>query len=134
MDRKSPRPEAPTTETMEQSFWISRATSASAINIPRRSLRRRPNLEVLVNHGLTYSTPWQVRDLSLDGAFIEAKNAPIPEASFLELVLRYHYKDRDVELRLPATVARIVGRGMALRFGYYDDQTYTDLANLLYAR
>jgi hypothetical protein len=134
MDRKSLPPEHTATEAAEQFFWISRAASMRAANPPRHSLRRRADLEVLVNHGLTYSMPWHVRDLSLDGAFIEMEAGPLPEATYLELVLRYRYKDRDIELRLPATVSRMVGHGMALRFGYYDDQTYTDLANLLYAR
>jgi hypothetical protein len=133
MDRTSLPPED-AAGTAEQFFWISRAASARVANPPRHSLRRRANLEVLVNHGLTYSMPWHVRDLSLDGAFIEMEAGPLPEATYLELVLRYRYKDRDMELRLPATVSRIVGHGMALHFGYYDDQTYTDLANLLYAQ
>jgi hypothetical protein len=118
---------------IDQPFWLHRATSARTTARGRHSLRRNLNLDVVVNHGMTYSIPWQVRDLSLDGAFVEIESGPLPEASYLEVVVRYDYKDRKVELRLPATVARIEGRGMALRFGYYDDQAYTDLANLLYA-
>ncbi|HKQ30525.1 MAG TPA: PilZ domain-containing protein [Burkholderiales bacterium] len=118
----------------EQSFWIDRALTAQSTEGARHSLRRRPDLDVLVNYGLAYSRPWQVRDLSMNGAFVEIEGGPLPEMTYVEVVLRYHYKGRDVELRLPATVRRVVGQGMALRFGYYDDQAYTDLANLLYAQ
>jgi len=45
----------------------------------------------------------------------------------------YPGKGEAVELRLPAIVTRIQGDGLALTFGRYDDQAYTDLANLLYA-
>jgi hypothetical protein len=133
MDRKSLPPGLSPNGGADQPFWLHRASTARTAARGRHSLRRPLNLNVLVNHGLTYSIPWQVRDLSLDGAYVEIEDGPLPEASYLEVVLRYFYKDRQMELRLPATVARIDGRGMALRFGYYDDQTYTDLANLLYA-
>ena len=116
----------------DQPFWLRRPPATDDGISGRASPRRSPNLQVLVNHGLTYSIPSQVRDLSLDGAFIEMNTDPFPESSYLEVVLRYHYKGRNVELRLPAVVARVEGRGMAVRFGGYDDQTYTDLANLLY--
>ena len=130
MDRKSLSPES---SAATEQLWISRTTSA-ADKEPRHSLRRQTRLDILVNYGMTYSVPWQVRDLSMDGAFIEIENGPLPETTYMEIVLRYSYKERNIELRIPATVARVVGQGMALKFGYYDDQTYTDLANLLYAQ
>jgi hypothetical protein len=121
-----------TPATLEQQFWLSRATG-SLKSPPRYSLRRPIHFDALVNHGLTYSAPWRVRDLSLTGAFVEMRTTRLEAASLVEFVLRYQYKDTSIELRIPATVARIQADGAALVFGHYDDQTYTDLANLLYA-
>lgn len=124
--------------TPEQTFWLGRTLEARRDDVvvpePRDSIRRPLNLEVLVNHGLTYSTPWHVRDLSLTGAFVEMDASDLPEGSYVEVVLRYRYKGRPKEHRVPATVTRLEERGMALTFGDYGDDTYTDLANLLYAR
>jgi hypothetical protein len=125
----------------EQTFWLGRAlearqeerAEAPAQPLPREGVRRQLNLEVLVNHGLDYSTPWQVHDLSLTGAFVVMDAPHLPEGSYVEVVLRYRYKGTTYELRLPATVTRLEERGMALTFGRYDDATYTCLTNLLYA-
>jgi hemolysin activation/secretion protein len=100
---------------------------------PRHSVRRPFGVEALVNHGLSYSTPWRVRDLSLTGAFVEMDATQLPQGENVEFVLRYRYKNQSVEHRIPATVMRAASDGVALTFGRYDDQTYTDLANLLFA-
>ena len=134
MDRKFIGKGSPS-ETLDQTFWLGRTLDApdAAVPVPRHSLRRQFHLEVVVNHGLAYSVPWHVRDLSLTGAFVEMDATHLPEGSYVEVVLRYRYEDRPMENRLPATVLRVEERGMALTFGWYDDETYTDLANLLYA-
>jgi hypothetical protein len=132
MDREPLTPEVLGEERPEHHFWISRASTAQT---PRGSLRRHPDLEVKIHQGLGYTAMCRVRDLSMDGAFVEIQVGPLPQLSrHIEMVLLCSYKDQDIELRLPATVTRVTGRGVALRFGYYDDRTYTDLANLLYAQ
>jgi hypothetical protein len=132
---RSLSPDAPA--KLDQQFWLSRATQPHASEsfkpTPRYSLRRPIYFEALINRGLNYSTPWRVRDLSLTGAFVEMDTAQFGPASSVEVVLRYRYKDAPIELRISATVARVQADGAALVFGNYDDQTYTDLANLLYA-
>jgi HAMP domain-containing protein len=127
--------------TADQSFWLGRALEAREearleddATQPRHSIRRQLDLQVLVNHGLTYSVPWHVRDLSLTGAFVEMDAAQLPESSYVEFVLRYRYQGRPIEHRIPATVTRVAAEGVALTFGHYDDQAYTDLTNLLYAK
>jgi hypothetical protein len=116
-------------------FWLTRAMSARTASKPRprHSVRRALTLEALLNHGMTYSVPWRVRDLSLTGAFVEIDAAHLPEGSYVEFVLRYNYEEKAIELRIPATVARIQKDGAALIFNAYDDDTYTRLTNLLYA-
>jgi hypothetical protein len=125
-----------------QTFWLGRAVEAQqdaqagapAIPAPRHSVRRALHLQALINHGLSYSSPWHVRDLSLTGAFVEMVSSPLPVGSYVEMVLRYALHGATFEHRLPATVTRLEGAGMALTFGAYDDDTYTALANLLYAQ
>lgn len=125
----------------EQTFWLGRVVEArqepgaeqGLKAEPRHSIRRPVNLDVLINHGLSFSVPSHVRNLSLTGALIEMDTASLPDGSYVEVVLRYRHRDEPVELRLPATVARIVAGGVALTFGSYDDDSYTHLANLLYA-
>jgi hypothetical protein len=139
MDKKQQGMPVPVEQA--QSFWLGRVWEARQADgtrnvVPteaRQTLRRRSGSDVLINHGLSYSIPWQVRDLSLQGAFVEADSGQLPAGSTVEVVMRYHYKDQDVEVRLPATVTRVDARGMALKFGRYDNQTYTDLTNLLFA-
>jgi hypothetical protein len=125
----------------DQAFWLGRALEAreeertrdAPLPEPRDSVRRPFGIEALINHGLSYSTPWRVRDLSLTGAFVEMDATQLPDGAYVEIVLRYRYKNKTVEHRIPATVTRTAPDGAALTFGHYDDRTYTDLANLLYA-
>jgi hypothetical protein len=142
MDRKPRVRENTSTVENAGDFWLSRAAREQQARAPRGdalvpeprvSLRRRIPLEVLVNYGMTYSVPWRVRDLSLHGAFVEMDAADLQEGSYVEFVLRYRYKDKAFEHRLPAKIARLGADGVALEFGDYDDATYTDLVNLLYA-
>ena len=125
----------------DQAFWLGRALEAredermrdAPVPEPRDSVRRPFGIEALINHGQSYSTPWRVRDLSLTGAFVEMDATQLPQGEHVEFVLRYRYKNKSLENRIPATVTRTAPDGAALTFGHYDDQTYTDLANLLYA-
>lgn len=134
MDRKFPTYGTPA-GTADQAFWLRRASDGAAPRrpAPRHSLRRPLNMEALVNHGLTYSSPWPVRDLSLTGAFVEMDAGQLSDGTYVEFVLRYRYLGKLIEHRIPASVARVQADGVALIFGEFDDQTYTDLANLLYA-
>lgn len=100
----------------------------------RRSLRRRIPMHVVINYGMSYSEAQPVRDLSMNGVFVDMAASELYEGRFVEVVLRYPYKGRRVEHRLPARVRRVSPEGVALRFGPYDDDTYTDLVNLLYAQ
>ncbi|GEM_PF-2200885 len=130
------RPDVP-----QESFWLNRAAQAQSARTeeaqvapePRHSLRCSLGLEVLVNFGLTYSAAWCVRDFSMTGVFIKMEAAQLQKGTGVEVVLRYRHNDTWIEQRLAATVTRIEPDGAALTFGRYDDQTYTDLANLLYA-
>jgi hypothetical protein len=73
-----------------------------------------------------------VSELSTSGALVAKKDAALTIGAPVECVLRCGHDDRAVELRLPATVARADRDAVALRFGSYDNETYTRLVNVLY--
>ena len=98
-----------------------------------RDLRKKIPYVALINYGLTYSMPWHVHDLSPSGALVEMDATDLKEGAYVEFVLRFHYKGRSIEHRIPARVMRISTAGVALKFGEYPDAAYTDLVNLLYA-
>lgn len=98
-----------------------------------RDLRKKIPYVALINYGLTYSVPRHVHDLSPSGALVEMDATDLKEGASVEFVLRFHYKGRSVEHRIPARVVRISTAGAALKFGEYSDAAYTDLVNLLYA-
>ncbi len=123
-------------------FWLGRAVKErlrrgdqthGSVFAYRSDARKQIPLEALVNYGLTYSVPWHIRDLSPTGAFVEMDPADFSEGAYVEFVLRFQYKGKPIEHRLPGKVTRIEPNGIPLRFGNYDDESYTDLINLLYA-
>ena len=97
----------------------------------RSSTRKSIPMEIIVNYGMTYSGSWHIRDLSMDGVFVEMGGAELPQGTPVELVFRYSYRGAPHEHRLPASVVRSGSDGLAFRFGKYDDDVYTGLVNLL---
>jgi hypothetical protein len=99
----------------------------------RASVRRHLELRAVINHGLSYTAAWPIRDLSMTGAFVEMSAADVREGALVEFVLQARYQDRELEHRFPAKILRVTPDGVAVEFGKYDDAAYTDLTNLLYA-
>jgi hypothetical protein len=99
----------------------------------RAAVRTEIPIQVLINYDFNYSQVKEVRDLSTEGAFVTTSNREIPEGARVEAVLRYRAKGKTLEHRLPADVVRVDHDGVALKFGRYDDDTYTELVNLIYA-
>ncbi len=140
MDRKLPR--TTPMEPADSQFWLTRVVEARQNRADdttepewRLSLRRSVPLYAVINYGVTYSAAWHVRDLSLTGTFIDV-GAPGPApGTYVEVVLRYNYRDqaRPTELRIPAIVVSSQAEGTALAFERYDDDVYTELVKLLYA-
>ncbi|MHB8345715.1 MAG: PilZ domain-containing protein [Acidiferrobacterales bacterium] len=148
MDRKITRGKPPAT-SLSDAVWIGRALSQSSEQawLPkpplrdhskdphlRTSLRAELAYEVIINHGMIISCPGRVRDMSMSGAFVEMDVGDLQEGVAVEFVLRCYYKGERVELRISALATRLQEDGVALNFGRYDDDTYTQLINLLYAR
>jgi hypothetical protein len=99
----------------------------------RQDVRRELELTGIVNYELTYSAPAPIRDLGLHGVFLRWTSPAMTVGKDVEFVLRCAYCDKPLELRFAARVVRLAPDGIALAFGEYDDHTYTQLTNLLYA-
>ena len=98
----------------------------------RQSIRKLIPLNILLNQDITYSKPWKVRDLSLNGARLELNKDEISPGTPVEAVLSLREHDEYDLHRVPAYVVRADRDGVALQFRHYDDRTYTALVNLLY--
>ncbi len=99
----------------------------------RMSIRTAVPYQALINYGMSYSAVWRIHDISMSGAFVEMAMGSLGAGALVEFVIRFRRAGRPVEHRLPATAIRVQSNGVALKFGDYDDDVYTDLINLLYA-
>jgi hypothetical protein len=108
-------------------------THAGASLRERVSIRKPFPCHILVDFGTTYAIASNIRDISLSGAFVDLNATGAQEGDAVEVVIAFEYKDRQIEHRIPATIARVQHQGIGLKFDQYDDQTYTDLVNFLYA-
>lgn len=73
----------------------------------------------------------RLRDISIDGAFIETKKFKLTEGAKLDLVLRVLRKERTEACPVPAEVIRVVKNGAALIFGRVDQRLYNILADIV---
>lgn len=92
-----------------------------------------PYEATLIEQGVRYGA-WKIRDMSTGGAFLEMDVTQLHEGAVVEFSLRYNFRGRLVHHRFPAKIIRIQLNGLALRFGYFDDQVRSDLVSLLYVR
>ena len=99
----------------------------------RLALRKSVPLSVVLNYGMSYSAPAAIRDISLGGACLDMTPVDLGLGSATELVVRFRYKGVLKEHHFPATVVRLDTDGVALHFGNYTDDAYTDLINLMNA-
>jgi hypothetical protein len=128
--------------------WLTRAASDNAkrayFNTPSKIAaghvaRQRVNIRkpipcnILVKVGSSYIVAQNVHDISLDGAFVEMNPASLAKGDFVDVVIEFVYKQRQIEHQISAEVMRLEPEGVGLKFGAYDNRTYTDLVYLLYA-
>ncbi len=73
----------------------------------------------------------RLRDISLDGAFIEKENLTLKKGAKLDLVLRILRKGKTTACPLPAKVVRVEKGGAALMFGGLDDDVYHILMDIV---
>lgn len=92
----------------------------------RSSPRRVTDINVFVHDGLEL-TKCRLRDISLDGAFIETKTF----GTDVHLVFDIRSGQKPTPCCLPAKVVRAERDGAALRFGDLDEQAYNILSDVV---
>lgn len=97
----------------------------------RRKNRRLPvALDVVLNHR-AQSIICTMRDISLDGAFIEADSDLLPYAGTIELGFNLPSVSSSNYVRLLATIQRTTQEGAAVSFGDVGRDAYFSLVDLV---
>ena len=99
----------------------------------RQSIRKPIPCTILVDFGTIYVIASNILNLSLTGVYVDLDTSGAQLGDSVEVVMAFSYRGEQIERRIPATIARLQSQGLGLKFEAYDDRTYTDLVNLLYA-
>lgn len=97
----------------------------------RRSRRRPIPMVVTLGQCLSCFGKWPVRNLSLDGAFLEGSLDRVHVGTLLDVAFRYAPKGVAVMRYVPARVVRVEPDGVAVKFGKYGRMVHADLMTLL---
>ena len=101
----------------------------------QRDSRRKPiALSVTLNPNEKAERPCTVRDLSLNGAFVECDHSDLAEDNKVELNICFDQGEGDTRHSVPARVARISEDGAALSFRQVDMDTFSSILGLLFVR
>lgn len=96
--------------------------------------RRVTDVEVVVASDASEMRRCRLRDISIDGAFIETKNFTLTTGAKLDLVLRILHKEKTAACPVPAEVLRVAKDGAALIFGRVDPHVYNILVDIVSMR
>jgi len=91
---------------------------------------------VVINHTQKGVEAGWIRDVSLDGAFVQSdwKDLPTFTAVDISVTLSTGEERKVKEYHLPATVARSTDEGLGVKFGHLDMESYSALLDLLYSK
>ncbi len=95
--------------------------------------RRVTDVKVFVANDGSEIKKCRLRDISLDGAFIETKNFKLSKGTKLDLVLRILRDQKTTACPVPAEVVRVAKDGAALVFGRIDQRVYNILVDIVSA-
>lgn len=89
---------------------------------------------VLNNAKLGVEAGW-IKDVSLDGAFVQSEWKDLPTFTAVNLTVSLSTGEERMvkEYRLPATVARCTEGGVGVKFDHLDMESYSALLDLLYS-
>lgn len=99
----------------------------------RLSVRANLRLDVVIRDNRSGVAHGKVRNMNLDGVFVELDPVISPLSEPLETVLFLPFRRELRQIQLPVVVLRAVDDGVALKFNTYDLATYKTLVNLLYS-
>lgn len=94
--------------------------------------RRWAHVTAMVNHGRLGLTRCMLRDISLEGAFVQTPRQVLAKDDIVELVLRVRAGKHSGHCRVPAKVARVTYEGAALLFDDPNEQLYRTLFDIVH--
>ncbi|MDH5648662.1 MAG: PilZ domain-containing protein [Gammaproteobacteria bacterium] len=99
----------------------------------QRELKRKPvALSVTLGTEDKDARPCKVRDLSLNGVFVECDQTNLSKDNSVELSIAIGKGKQEIRHRVPARVTRISKDGAALSFRKVDMDTFSSILELLY--
>ena len=93
--------------------------------------RRATDVEVFVASDGSEIKKCRLRDIGVDGAFIETKSFTLTKDTKLDLVLRVLHEKKTEACPVPAEVIRVTKDGAALIFGRVDQRLYNILVDIV---
>lgn len=101
----------------------------------RDNPRVRVSRPVVLNHArLGVEAGW-IKDVSLDGAFVQSEWKDLPAYTAVNLTVSLSTGEERLvkEYRLPATVTRKTDEGVGVKFDHLNMESYSALLDLLYS-
>ena len=100
----------------------------------RLSVRTDVRLDAALREPRAGITHGKIRNMNLDGVFVELDPVVTPLSDRLEIVLFLPFRRELRQIQLPAVLLRTASEGVALKFDGYSLSTYKALVRLLYSR
>lgn len=98
----------------------------------RLGARRGASVKALVTHDRAGLTKCLLREIGIDGAFVETGEFHLTKGTDVDLVLKIRNGDKRTHCRIPAKVVRVTGEGAALSFDEIDENVYRILFDIVY--
>jgi len=86
----------------------------------------------MITHHRLGLTKCRLRDISLDGAFVEVKDFGVAVGTDVDLVLKVRSGQDHSHCRLSATILRVEEDGVAIKFHDLDNRSYQVLFDIVY--
>jgi hypothetical protein len=94
--------------------------------------RRTASVKALVTHDRAGLTKCLLREIGIDGAFVETGGFHLKKGADVDLVLKIRNGDKRTHCRVPAKVVRTTAEGAALSFDDIDEGIYRILFDIVY--
>ena len=93
---------------------------------------REVDVKAMITHHRLGLTKCRLRNISLDGAFVEVKGFDVAVGTDVDLVLKVRSGQNRTHCRLPANLLRVEEDGVAIEFHDLDNRSYHLLFDIVY--
>jgi len=90
-------------------------------------------VKAMITHHRLGLTKCRLRNISLDGAFVEVKDFDVAVGTDVDLVLKVRSGQKRSHCRLPANILRVDEDGVAIKFHDLDNRSYQVLFDIVYS-